>query len=141
MAVVYLVTGDAFWAAELARLLEPEGYRVNIIDMFHDPNTAEDSDPEPDVILIDVEDFRRHTETLLAELQRTYPLVELIAFYSGNQVDAAVRAFRSGVFDLLPKSAGAMEVLEKTRAAADRKSRCRKRIDALKGSETKYRGS
>ena len=127
--VVDLMTSDPSWGNGLARLLSSHGMTVRVIDPS---GTGRSDEIEPEVLLLDLDDDLRPMELVLAELEDQYPLIEVIALYSEDRVQSSIRAVRSGVYDVLPKTVGPKILVEKVQAAHQRQTRSKQRMEALR---------
>lgn len=82
---------------------------------------AQALDGQVDVVVADIRMPELDGFTLLAELKRTRPEVEVVLMTAYGGVESAVQAIRSGAFDYLTKPCEPDQILEKVERAAGRR--------------------
>jgi DNA-binding NtrC family response regulator len=117
---ILLVDDEEEFAESLGARLEVRGHRVRValggasaLDLL--------DEQEPDVLLLDVLMPGVDGISVLKEVKRRAPLVEVILLTGHATVDMAVTGLKAGAFDFVEKPAKFDELLHKLEAA-----RCRR---------------
>ena len=124
---ILIVDDEQDFVEMLTMRLTDEGHRVRAA-YDGDEGLAALEEAPCDVVILDIRMPRMDGITALKEIKRLYPVVEIILLTGHGAVDTAVEGLKSGAFDYVQKPANFAELLDKLKAARDRKVEREERI-------------
>jgi len=124
---ILLVDDEREFAETLAARLEVRGHRVRVA--FGGASALDAIEEQaPDVLILDVLMPGVDGITVLKEVKRRAPLVEVILLTGHSTVDMAVTGLKAGAFDFVEKPTPFEELLAKLDAANRRRTEHEERI-------------
>jgi DNA-binding NtrC family response regulator len=126
---ILVVDDERDFVQMLSLRLTDIGHRVEAAyDGREALSVLEQADIEPDVVILDIRMPVMDGVSVLKEIKKQFPLVEVILLTGHGAVDTAVAGLKAGAFDYVLKPAVFEELLEKLEAARQRRRQQEERI-------------
>jgi DNA-binding NtrC family response regulator len=136
---VLLIDDEEAFVSALEKRLATRGLKVLTARDGEQGLAKLDSEPDIDVVLLDVRMPGMDGISTLREIKKNHPIVEVIMLTGHATVESAIEGMKLGAHDYLMKPCEMEELLEKTRQARMKKRSHLEKILEATGTELKKR--